>query len=118
MRSRITIIVILLIILIGVIGCCFLMAETEVESYTIGMEIIEKDFSSYYKIYEGKKTIYIINAKGSGEAFVQEVSPKIYANYEVGEIVDVKVTVFEDNFGNFRKEYKILGLIPLREKEE
>ena len=60
MRSRITISIILLIILIGVISCCFLLAETEVESYTIGMKIIEKDFSSYYKIYEGKKTIYII----------------------------------------------------------
>ena len=118
MRSYITIIVILLIILIGIVGWCFLMAETEVESYIVGMEIIEKDFSSYYEKYEGEKTTYIINAKGSGEAFIQKVSPKIYANYEVGEIVEVEVTVFEDNFGNFRKEYKILGLISLREKVE
>lgn len=119
MRVFTAIIIILTIALMGFIGWCFYMgAETEVETYIVGMEIIEKDFSSYYKTYEGEQTTYVINAKGSDEAFVQEVSSEIYAKYEVGEVVDVEVTVFENNLGEFRKEYEIKKLVPLREKGE
>jgi hypothetical protein len=93
-----------------VIGCCAASIETEVETYTVGMEIIEKDFSSYYKYYEGTETEYIINARGSGEAFVKSVSPNVYAQYAVGDVVEVEVRVMENRVGSFRKEFKILGL--------
>ena len=89
---------------------CIASTETEVETYTVGMEIIEKDFSSYYQKFEGVKTEYIINARGSGEAFVENVSPNVYAQYAVGDVVEVEVRVMENRIGTFRKEFKILGL--------
>ena len=95
---------------IFLIWCCIASTETEVETYTVGMEIIEKDFSSYYKKYEGVKTEYIINARGSGEAFVESVSSNVYAQYAVGDVVEVEVRVMENRVGTFRKEFKILGL--------
>lgn len=89
---------------------CIASTETEVETYTVGMEVIEKDFSSYYKKFEGVKTEYIINARGSGEAFVMSVSSNVYAQYAVGDVVEVEVRVMENRIGIFRKEFKILGL--------
>lgn len=89
---------------------CIVSTETEVETYTVGMEIIEKDFSSYYQKFEGVKTEYIINARGSGEAFVENVSSNVYAQYAVGDVVEVEVRVMENRVGSFRKEFKILGL--------
>ena len=95
---------------IFLIWCCVTSTETEVEIYIVGMEIIEKDFSSYYKKYEGVTTTYIINARGSGEAFVQSVSPNVYAQYAVGDVIKVEVRVMENRVGNLRKEFEILGL--------
>ena len=84
-------------------GGCIVSTETEVETYTVGMEIIEKDFSSYYQKFEGVKTEYIINARGSGEAFVENVSSNVYAQYAVGDVVEVEVRVMENRVGSFRK---------------
>lgn len=94
----------------GCVWGCIASTETEVETYTVGMEIIEKDFSSYYQKFEGVKTEYIINARGSGEAFVENVSSNVYAQYAVGDVVEVEVRVMENRVGTFRKEFKILGL--------
>ena len=92
-------------------------SETEVETYVVGMEVVEKDYSTYYIKNCGVKYSYIINAIGSGEAFVMEVDKNEYAHHVVGDIIYVEVKVLERNSG-IHKEYKILHLENNEEKGE
>lgn len=84
------------------------MTTKEVETYTVGMEIIEKDYSTYYVKNSGTHTNYILNARGSGESFVEKVGEQTYAKYAVGDIVEVEVRVMESRTNEW-KEYTILG---------
>ena len=59
------------IITISVVGWA---TEEEVETYTIGMEVIEKDYSVYYVKNSGTRTEYILNLRGSGHAIVIKVN--------------------------------------------
>ena len=92
-------------------------SETEVETYVVEMEIVEKDYSTYYIKHTGVKYSYIINAIGSGEAFVMEVDKNEYAHHAIGDIIYVEVKVLERNSGIY-KEYKILHLENIEEKGE
>lgn len=113
------IMIILAIALIGVMimGIIDEASETEVETYIVGMEVVEKDYSTYYIKNSGVKYSYIINAIGSGEAFVMEVDKNEYAHHAVGDIIYVEVKVIEKNSGTY-KEYKILHLENIKEKKE
>lgn len=91
--------------------------ETEVETYVVEMEVVEKDYSTYYIKNSGVKYSYIINAIGSGEAFVMEVDKNEYAHHVVGDIIYVEVKVLEKN-SETHKEYKILHLENIEEKGE
>jgi hypothetical protein len=119
----VTILIILVILfVVAVLGLVVMsvideVSETEVETYVVGMEVVEKDYSTHYVKYEGTKHSYIINAIGSGEEFVMEVSESEYAHHAVGDIIYVEVKVLERNSGIY-KEYKILHLENIKEKEE
>jgi 20S proteasome alpha/beta subunit len=91
-------------------------SEIEVETYVVGMEIVEKDCSAYYVECCGLRHSYIINAIGSGEAFVMEVSESEYAHHTVGDIIHVEIKVLERNSG-IHKEYKILHLENIKEND-
>ena len=110
--SIITMIIILVFIacLIGLLGLGVVdnITTKEVETYTVGMEIIEKDCSTYYVKNSGTRTSYILNARGSGESFIEKVGEQTYAKYAVGDIVEVEVRVMESRTREW-KEYTILG---------
>ena len=119
MGKIITIIIILVIALVGMVVMFIIdeASETEAEVYVVEMEVVEKDYSTYYIRNSGVKYSYIINAIGSGEAFVMEVDKNEYAHHAVGDIIYVEVKVLERNSG-IHKEYKILHLENIEEKGE
>ena len=106
--------IILILAVIGLIGIITLTViewttQEEVETYTIGMEIIEKDYSVYYVKNSGTRTKYILNLRGSGHAIVMNVGEQTYAKYAVGELLEVEVTELESALST-DIEYKIVGL--------
>lgn len=91
---------------------------TEIESYVVKMEIIEKDSWGYLV---GQTGDFLINARNENDAFVKLVSEEIYSKYAVGDIVFVKIQIMEDKFGNCEKYYDIIELVDIKninEKEE
>lgn len=109
--------IITMIIMLGFVVCGIALVglgivdditTKEVETYTVGMEIIEKDYSTYYVKNSGTRTNYILNVRGSGESFVEKVGEQTYAKYAVGDIVEVEVRVMESRTNEW-KEYTILG---------
>ena len=109
----ITVIIVIFMLAICTIAVCAFIetaTEEEVETYIVGMEIIEKDYSTYYIKNSGARTEYILNARGSGESFVEKVGEQTYAKYAVGDIVEVEVRVMETKT-RIWKEYTILGFI-------
>ena len=108
-----TFLVLAVIALIGIITISVVewTTQEEVETYTIGMEVIEKDYSVYYVKNSGTRTEYILNLRGSGHAIVMKVNEQTYAKYAVGELLEVEVIELESALGT-HVEYKIVGLHP------
>ena len=91
---------------------------TEIESYVVKMEIIEKDS---WSLLGGQTGDFLINARNENDAFVKLVSEEVYAKYAVGDIVFVKIQIMEDKFGNYEKYYDVIELVDIKninEKEE
>ena len=107
------ILILAVIALIGIITLTVIewTTQEEVETYTIGMEIIEKDYSVYYVKNSGTRTKYILNLRGSGHAIVMEVNEPTYAKYAVGELLEVEVIELESALST-HVEYRIVGLHP------
>lgn len=105
--------VLAVIALIGIITISVVewTTQEEVETYTIGMEVIEKDYSVYYVKNSGTRTEYILNLRGSGHAIVMKVNEQTYAKYAVGELLEVEVIELESALGT-HVEYRIVGLHP------
>ena len=105
--------VLAVIALIGIITISVVewTTEEEVKTYTIGMEVIEKDYSVYYVKNSGTRTEYILNLRGSGHAIVMNVGEQTYAKYAVGELLEVEVIELESALST-DIEYRIVGLHP------
>lgn len=75
----------------------------EVETYSVGMEVIEKTILQ-------PENAKIFSLEGSGEQVRKEVSDLNYARYNTGEILEVLITVKETKFTHIQfKFYTILG---------
>lgn len=107
----VVIIVLMLSVLVVVTLWIMGEAKTEVENYVVKMEIIEKDYSSYYAYrHGGRITSYIINARNEDDAFTKEVSKRIYSKYAVGEEIFVKIQITKNKLGIIEKTYEIVEL--------
>ena len=71
----------------------------ERENYECGYEISHMDIS--------KDGCYL-SARNNDDSFIKEITDKTYAQFRVGEIIHVKVTVYEKGDDIYR-EYEILG---------
>lgn len=106
------------IIIVLILGLFFMVTlwimgsmKTEVENYVVKMEIIEKDYSSYYAYrHGGDITNYIINARNEDDAFTKKVSEKFYSKYAVGDEIFVKIQITKNKLGVIEKTYEIVEL--------
>lgn len=107
-----------MIIIVLILGLLFMATlwimgsmKTEVENYVVKMEIIEKDYSSYYAYRNGGDiTNYIINARNEDDAFTKKVSERIYSKYAVGDEIFVKIQITKNKLGVIEKTYEIMEL--------
>ena len=75
----------------------------EVETYSVGMEVTEKTIQQ-------PENAKIFSLEGSGEQVRLKVSNSNYVRYDIGEILEVLITVKETKFTHTQfKFYKILG---------
>lgn len=107
--------VLLMIILVGILGIVIITtvddcASTEVERYSIGMEITHIEESAYCVRHRGvqvKRTFYL---RGDDKAIAVEVDGETFARFTCGDWVEVEVRVMEGAvFHRIEEKAQIIG---------
>ena len=106
--------------LVVIFTCCFLILfildnvlTTEVEQYSINMEITHTEQNTYYIHNSGSRTIQTFYLRGDDVTISLEVDKNTYALYEEGDWVQVEFTIYENFISHRRNTEKIhiLGAI-------
>ena len=91
------------------IGC----NQTEVEIYSVGCEVSQMAYAEETVSRTQSKPVYKMGVRCDDFATTLEVTSNQFAQFMVGDIVEVEVTVMENAFGGLYNTYKLLG--PLAE---
>lgn len=84
--------------------------STEVECYSIGMEITHAEESIYYTKSYGTRTIRTFYLRGDDEVMVIEVNGETFARFTCGDWVEVEVKVMESAvFHGIKEKVRIIG---------
>ena len=111
------VIIILSLVCVFLIGLLVLLAyfeivkkvtTYEVESYTVGAEVSQSDYTSYYQKREGTITKYILAVRNDDFSTVFNVSAETYAKYAVGDVVEVEVREMANKYNTWY-EYDLIG---------
>lgn len=107
-----------ILILVVIFTCCFFILlildytlATEVEQYSINMEITHAEQNAYHIRNSGTRTIQTFYLRGDDVTISLEVDKNTYALYKEGDWVEVEFTIYE-NFISHRRnteEIRILG---------
>ena len=85
---------------------------TEVEQYSINMEITHAEQSAYHIRNSGTRTIQTFYLRGDDVTTSLEVDKNTYALYEEGDWVEVEFTIYESAiFHRNTEEIRILEII-------
>ena len=105
--------------LVVIFTCCFFILfildnvlATEVEQYSINMEITHAEQNTYYIHNSGTRTIQTFYLRGNNITTSLEVDKNTYALYKQGDWVEVEFTIYESAiFHRNTEEIRILGII-------
>lgn len=107
--------VLFMIILVGILGINVITivddcASTEIERYSIGMEITHIEESAYCVRHRGvqvKRTFYL---RGDDKAIAVEVDGETFARFTCGDWVEVEVRVMESAiFHEIKEKAQVIG---------
>lgn len=107
--------VLLMIILVGILGIVVIMtvddcASTEVERYSIGMEITHAEETTYYIRNYGTKTKRTFYLRGDDKVITVNVDGKTYARFKQGDWVEVEIRVIEGAiFHEIEEKAQVIG---------
>lgn len=87
------------------IGC----NQTEVEIYSVGCEVSQMAYAEETVSRTQSKPVYKMGVRNDDFATTLEVTSNQFAQFMVGDIVEVEVTVMENAFGELYNTYKLLG---------
>ena len=92
---------------------CFLIFigvnQTEVEIYSVGCEVSQMAYAEETVSRVKSKPVYKMGVRCDDFATTLEVTSNQFAQFMVGDIVEVEVTVMENAFGELYNTYKLLG---------
>ena len=83
--------------------------QTEVEIYSVGCEVSQMAYAEETISRVKSKPVYKMGVRCDDFATTLEVTSNQFAQFMVGDIVEVEVTVMENAFGELYNTYKLLG---------
>ena len=99
------------ILLVGLL--CFMIFvstnQTEVEIYSVGCEVSQMAYAEETISRTQSRPVYKMGVRNDDFATTLEVTSDQFAQFMVGDIVEVEVTVMENAFGGLFKTYKLIG---------
>ena len=87
------------------IGC----NQTEIEIYSVGCEVSQMAYAEETVSRRQSRPVYKMGVRCDDFATTLEITSNQFAQFAVGEIVEVEVTVMENAFGGLYNTYKLLG---------
>lgn len=109
--------VLFIVILVGMLGIVVITtvddcASTEIERYSIGMEIIHTEESAYCMRHHGvqvKRTFYL---RGDDKSMAVEVNGETFARFTCGDWVEVEIQVKESAiFHRIEEKAQVIGVM-------
>lgn len=96
------------IVILDVMG----YTTTEIERYSIGMEITHAEKTAHYIRNRGKSTTLTFYLRGDDKTMAINVGPETYARFKQGDWVEVEIRVIEHTiFHNTTEIARIIGEI-------
>lgn len=100
-----------LLLLLGFIG--FLIYDsatvTEVETYTVGCEVSQMAYAEETTGRSSSKPVYKMGVRNDDFATTFNITDGQFAKYVIGDIVEVKVTIWEHYDGTLTESYELIG---------
>lgn len=87
------------------IGC----NQTEVEIYSVGCEVSQMAYAEETVSRVRSRPVYKMGVRNDDFAVTLDITSNQFAQFAVGDIVEVEVTVMENAFGGLYNTYKLLG---------
>jgi hypothetical protein len=83
--------------------------QTEVEIYSVGCEVSQMAYAEETISRRQSRPVYKMGVRNDDFATTLEVTSNQFAQFMVGDIVEIEVTVMENAFGGLYNTYKLLG---------
>ena len=101
---------------IFVIGLlCFLIFvtvnQTEVEIYSVGCEVTQMAYAEETVSRSQSKPVYKMGVRNDDFATTLDVTSDQFAQFMIGDVVEVEVIVMENAFGELYNTYRLLGAL-------
>lgn len=99
------------LLIIGLL--CFLVVvtvcNTEVEIYSVGCEVSQMAYAEETVSRSSSKPVYKMGVRNDDFAVTLDITSNQFAQFAVGDVVEVEVTVMENAFGELYNTYRLLG---------
>jgi hypothetical protein len=105
---------ILVVLFLAVLITCLVFkaidtcSMTEVETYTVGCEVSQMSYAEKAISRSATTPVYKMGVRNDDFAATFEVSTEDFARYVIGDIVEVKVTIYEHIDGRQTQEYQLV----------
>lgn len=83
--------------------------QTEVEIYSVGCEVTQMAYAEETVSRSQSRPVYKMGVRNDEFAATIDVTSNQFAQFAVGDIVEVEVTVMENAFGELYNTYRLLG---------
>ena len=83
--------------------------QTEIEIYSVGCEVSQMAYAEETISRVKSKPVYKMGVRCDDFATTLQVTSNQFAQFMVGDIEEVEVTVMENAFGELYNTYKLLG---------
>jgi hypothetical protein len=83
--------------------------QTEVEIYSVGCEVSQMAYAEETVSRTQSRPVYKMGVRNDDFATTLDITSDQFAQFMVGDIVEVEVTVMENAFGELYNTYKLLG---------
>ena len=94
---------------------CFLVfiyvGQTEVEVYSVGCEVSQMAYAEEQISRSQSKPVYKMGVRNDDFATTLDITSNQFAQFAIGDIVEVEVTVMENAFGELYNTYRLLGAL-------
>ena len=87
------------------IGC----NQTEIEIYSVGCEVSQMAYAEEIISRSQSKPVYKMGVQNDDFAVTLDITSNQFAQFAIGDIVEVEVTVMENAFGELYNTYRLLG---------